>query len=252
MMRTATAWLCCAPALAAALAPPKSGVGGPNMNGEYVVQHGTTQKPMKAYSEQGLYPKSEFFDVYSPQIKTLYGQVYWTMMEGTPLPPDIVSRFNKKTMAVVGYECNQIAETADGKEYPIPINAAYNHHHGSYLKSSNAVLKKVPAPPGFAGHMDGDGSVWYAEDQRPQHLRTGPASTTFHEGNGGEYRKSYHGYPKGHAQLVESPASFHLQPMQIDTWNRSNVNATTGGPGWQTRAMLSFAAPPSSCDRGIP
>ena len=37
------------------------------------------------------------------------------------------------------------------------------------------------------------------------------------EGNGGEYRKSYHGYPAGFAQLIESPTHFHIQPMQIDT-----------------------------------
>lgn len=218
---------------ASALAPPKSGVGGPNMNGEYFVQHGREQKAMKPYSEQGLYPKSEWFDVYSPEISTLYGQVFWTMMEGTPLPPEIVRRFTNKTMAVVGYECNQIAEIPDGTEYAIPINAAYNHHHGALVKSENAVLKKVPAPPEFVGHTDGDGMIWVAEDKRPEHLRTGPASTTFHEGNGGEYRKSYHGYPKGHAQLVESPTSFHFEPMQIDTWNRSNVNETTGGPAWK-------------------
>lgn len=110
--------------------------------------------------------------------------------------------------------------------------AADNHHHGALLKSSAALLKRVPAPPGHAGHADSDGMVWVAEDQRPLGARgAAPASTTFHEGNGGEFRKSYHGYSRGHAQLVESPESFHLQPMQIDTWNRSNVNHTTGGPG---------------------
>lgn len=102
------------------------------------------------------------------------------------VPPAIVERFRNKTMAVVGYECNQVGEDADGKEYPIPINAAYNHHHGATLKSNNAQLKRVLAPPGHHGHADSDGMIWVAEDQRPLDQRTGIASTTFHEGNGGE------------------------------------------------------------------
>lgn len=40
------------------------------------------------------------------------------------------------------------------------------------------------------------------------------------KGNGGESRKSFHGYPNGFAQLIESPQSYHLTPMQIDTRNR--------------------------------
>ena len=55
--------------------------------------------------------------------------------------------------------------------------------------------------------------------------------TPTHAFNTPHVSQSYHGYSNGHAQLVESPASFHLQPMQIDTWNRTNVNASTGGPG---------------------
>ena len=101
---------------------PTSGVGGSNMNGEYRAMVGTSMITMKPYAEQG-YAKAEWFDVYSPEIKTLYGQVFWTMMEGTPLPPRIVRRFKNKTMAVVGYECNQIGQMANGSEYAIPINA---------------------------------------------------------------------------------------------------------------------------------
>ena len=47
-----------------------------------------------------------------------------------------------------------------------------------------------------------------------------PTSQFYSEGNGGEFRKSYHGYPHGYAQLIESPTTFHIQPMQIDTKNR--------------------------------
>eukprot|EP00957_Ditylum_brightwellii_P155755 11858239-Ditylum_brightwellii.AAC.1 len=32
-------------------------------------------------------------------------------------------------------------------------------------------------------------------------------------------RKSYHEYSSGYAQAIESPDTFHITPMQIDTWN---------------------------------
>ena len=47
-----------------------------------------------------------------------------------------------------------------------------------------------------------------------------PTNQMFSEGNGGESRKSFHGYPDGFAQLIYSPDSWHLIPMQIDTRNR--------------------------------
>jgi hypothetical protein len=42
-----------------------------------------------------------------------------------------------------------------------------------------------------------------------------PLLQWFSEGNGGEMRRSYHGYPKGFAQLIESPDTFHVVPMQM-------------------------------------
>ena len=47
-----------------------------------------------------------------------------------------------------------------------------------------------------------------------------PTSQWFSEGNGGESRKSFHGYPDGFAQLLHSPTQWHINPMQIDTRNR--------------------------------
>ena len=49
-----------------------------------------------------------------------------------------------------------------------------------------------------------------------------PASQMFSEGNGGESRKSFHGYPAGFAQLLESPTTWHITPIQIDTRNRDH------------------------------
>ena len=46
------------------------------------------------------------------------------------------------------------------------------------------------------------------------------ALAVFKENPGGEYRKSYHGYPHGYATLLHSPEHFICEPMQIDTHNR--------------------------------
>ena len=45
----------------------------------------------------------------------------------------------------------------------------------------------------------------------------------FTSGDGGEFRKSFHGFPFGYAQLVHSPQTFQFNPMQIDTWNRDEM-----------------------------
>ena len=66
----------------------------------------------------------EYFDVYSPVINSKYSEVkeilslvklsktfpkvFWTMMDPVPLDKDIVEKFKGKTMAVVGYETDQV------------------------------------------------------------------------------------------------------------------------------------------------
>ena len=48
-----------------------------------------------------------------------------------------------------------------------------------------------------------------------------PTLPVFKENPGGEFRKSYHGYPSGYAQLIHSPSEWVVKPMQIDTHNRN-------------------------------
>lgn len=69
---------------------------------------------------------SEFFDVYSLPIRSQYAEVFWRMMDPVPLDERIVARFANKTMAVVGYEVDQVRRTAAG-DVPVPITHAYNH-----------------------------------------------------------------------------------------------------------------------------
>ena len=74
-----------------------------------------------------------------------------------------------------------------------------------------------------------------------------PTSQFFSEGNGGEFRKSYHGYPEGFAQLIESPTTFHIQPMQIDTKNRHY-----DGPDFRADLLpKASAAPPNASYSGL-
>lgn len=48
---------------------------------------------------------------------------------------------------------------------------------------------------------------------------------------GGEYRRTFHGYPKGYAQLVRSPDQFNIFVMQIDTKNRDHGDTPKFYPG---------------------
>jgi len=100
----------------------------------------------------------------------------------------------------------------------VPINHAYNHHFEAFLVGQNAKLMKFAKTEDTPKGMNhGAQAFWRAVDTRgvidveldPEQ----PSHHFFSEGNGGEYRKSYHGYPKGFAQVIEMPKEFHIQPM---------------------------------------
>lgn len=67
-----------------------------------------------------------------------------------------------------------------------------------------------------------------------------PTSQVFGAANGGEVRKSFHGYAPPYAQVIASPQQFFITPMQIDTWNRDKMNIThsTFAPGPVPRTNL--------------
>ena len=124
---------------------PKS---APNMNGAYVFSTtpgGTPGRFPKRYAD---YPGGvDFFDVYSPPMTTLYSQVWWSPLEPTPLPADVVKRYAGKGMAIVGWEIDQVMRTPDG-DVSVPISATYNHHYVSQLigaKARHRCLQKRPA-----------------------------------------------------------------------------------------------------------
>ena len=204
------------------------------------------------------YSGKEFFEVYSPLIRTAYGEVYWRMMDEVPLPQDIVDRFDGRVMAVVGYEVDQVrtdTSTDDSGDVPVPITHAYNHHYGAWISNSRKVRmvkkKRDQSDKKLGGMMMDHGSdeYWTAEPMTIEEEGAIPLSQFFSEANGGEMRLSYHGYPSSYAQLLDSPNVFHIQPMQIDTWNRDEPTAAfrPGGPLPKSSSQI----PPSAGYSGL-
>lgn len=147
-----------------------------------------------------------------------------------PLPDHIVRRFAGKVIAITGYEQDQVLVDPVGqpgvhpeRDVSVPINWAYNHHYMCWVTGEHSEMKEVAAEPGDTS-AHGAPTKWMAVETPSAKYRTtphdAPTSLLFSEGNGGESRKSFHGYPKGYAQLLASPRAWHLTPMQIDTRRR--------------------------------
>ena len=112
-----------------------------NMNGDYVISNPDESQGIEWSDDMSLDGKSEYFDVFSGPITSEYSQVWWTSMPDYPIPAEIVSRFKGKTIAITGYEADQVIVNADGSTGPsIPINHAYNHHYVSWLQGAGSEL----------------------------------------------------------------------------------------------------------------
>ena len=204
-----------------------------NMNGEYLLSN--SHPNGKWDSNYAKFGEVEYMDVYSPLISSQYSEVYWTMMDPVPLDPAVVDKFKGKIMAVVGYETDQVIKSPGG-DVSVPIIHAYNHHYCAYMSGALSEMKQVTGDLGVEDRgMNNHGApAWWQtfmkEGVSDAASDSGvPTSQFYSEGNGGEFRKSYHGYPSGYAQLIESPEFFHIQPMQIDTKNR-HYNGTDFKP----------------------
>lgn len=146
--------------------------------------------------------------------------------------PDLnsLSRISGKVMAITGYEQDQVMVSPTGKpgenpaeDVSVPINWAYNHHYMAWMTGTHSKMVRIqnPDPNDVSAH--GSPMKWMAVDLPTANERLNadiPTNQMFSEGNGGESRKSFHGYPDGYAQLIDSPNQWHITPMQIDTRNR--------------------------------
>ena len=104
--------------------------------------------------------RRESFDYYHGPITSTYGQVWWGAHPGGDLPKEVVERFAGKVMAVVGIEMDQVRRKGDKdtdgsllqEDVSLPINVAYNHHHGSLIIGRGAELKTMSPDEGEPFH----------------------------------------------------------------------------------------------------
>ena len=64
------------------------------------------------------------------------------MMDPVPLDEKIVEKFQGKTLAVIGYEADQVMRTEDG-DLSVPITHAYNHHYCAYMSGSLSEMRSI-------------------------------------------------------------------------------------------------------------
>ena len=174
-------------------------------------------------------------------------------MPAVPLPDDLIKRFDGKGMAVVGYETDSVRRTPSG-DVSVPINMAYNHHHDAYFTGKHSKMEKVPYDP-----LDLTIPPMARADPHVRHIpvETSPSPnnlpTSLHlaDGNGGEYRKSYHGFPAPVAYVVDSPQSVSVNPMFIDTWNREHMNVSGGSKFVPGPLPKHSEAPPNASYSGL-
>lgn len=206
-----------------------------NMNGDYVFSStpgGTPGKFPEAYKD---YPGGvEYYDVYSPPITTLYSQVWWSPLAPTKMPDEMVKKYAGVGMAIVGWEIDQVRRTPDG-DVSVPISAHYNHHYVASMIGAGARFNKIvldgPDDPRVEVLKKQSGHGRVAVDQ-PQYLveevRESALGLSQHQqfssANGGEYRKTLHGFSPSQVLVVDSPTEFQISPMQIDTWNRDAMD----------------------------
>ena len=230
-------------------------ISAPNMNGPHLYGIANPNMSSGYFSTNftDISPNAEYFDVYTSPITSRYADVYWTMMPEIPLSKEIVSRFNNKVMAITGYEMDQVIVYPNKTEESIPCTWSYNHHYVAHLQGANSKMVKVKSSPNYEmwDYSHGPESYKFVtinESASPNNIAT---SQTFSSANGGESRGSFHGYPYNKAQLIHSPKSFHIQPMQIDTRNREAEyinDKTTYHPGLLPK---SNKAPPSADYSGL-
>ena len=226
----------------------------PNMNGKYQLSETATSNTSK-YPDYRDYPGGvEYFDVYSPLIVQRYSQVYWKALAPAQLPADVVKKFDGRTMAVVGFEIDQVQNPTvpatggsakpGSEDLSVPINVVYNHHFESTMAGKAAKFVKVQleegeTPQDRGGHgAPNTKETWIVQPVDAEKGMGAHGSTGFGGANGGEYRKSFHGYPPGTAQLLHSPTEFTITPMQIDTWNRDKM------PAWNQTFAPKFVPGP--------
>lgn len=234
-----------------------------NMNGDYETSKTPNANNNKFPTQYAHYPRPvQSFDVYSGEIETLYSQVYWRGQDPVALPAEVIAAFANKIMAIVGFEIDQVRITPEG-DVRVPINVAYNHHFESTMVGSKSSFEKV----WFEGPNDvrllellrehgGHGvpsqhEHWFVRGGANDKTGAVPTQQDFGAANGGEARKSFHGFAPGFVQLIQSPHTIQITPMQIDTWHREKMNLTGYSPFVPGPLPRSSLAPKNALYSGL-
>ena len=178
-------------------------------------------KKKKKYNTK--YPTAEYFEVYSPLISTRYGQVFWAQMDPVALPTEIITRFQNKTMAIVGYEVDQVRripitvdneDTSDDdddqqqqqqqwQDISVPITHAYNHHYIASIHnqdmgqmqsvSMSASADKATLPYHHAMMTHGTEEIWdFVPHHHHHHSTTTTSSSSTTTSGGSMQSNAYH------------------------------------------------------------
>jgi len=145
------------------------------------------------------------------------------------LPKDIVQEFKGNAISLTGFEVDVLNENNNS----IPEFLVYNHHYCATLLGSSSQMVKIGSRQQDSLLRDDQNRFrrrafevhppeWEPRDvpSMTDLLNTFssvPTAHNFWQGNGGEHRKSFKHLPEGTGQLLESPTSFVLQPMLINT-----------------------------------
>lgn len=163
--------------------------------------------------------RGNYFEVVAPPLTLKYGQVSFHSLN-VKFPDEIVQKFQGKTVAITGFE-NQVTrmDNATGKEMAVPCSDLYNHHWNLFMASSkNGFSDEEYAQ--MSSHHGSSSSQHGAPKPQVASLRGAiPVRQVFSEANGNEHRGTFHGTPKGYAQLLDSPATLSLVHMSINTRN---------------------------------
>eukprot|EP00931_Biecheleriopsis_adriatica_P073231 TRINITY_DN47561_c0_g1_i1.p1 TRINITY_DN47561_c0_g1~~TRINITY_DN47561_c0_g1_i1.p1 ORF type:complete len:531 (-),score=57.83 TRINITY_DN47561_c0_g1_i1:73-1665(-) len=219
----------------------------PHLGRSKVPYFGESHGYKNALDGRPLVHRGEYFEVVSPPLEVLYGQVHNKFMPTVSLPEAVVKRFQGRTMAITGFE-NQVIRVDEQTQEEIPVACSdlYNHHWNLYLLGSDAPFSDQDRLQEHGKHAWGEPGDEALPGLGTRHLLQGeivPVRQVFSEGNGNEHRGSFHGTPRGYAQLLFSPATAELMHMSINTRNPAGFNLNPAlGP--QPRASTSRGLDP--------
>merc|ERR1719182_1144637 len=108
------------------------------------------------------------------------------MRDAVDLPADLVQRFANNTMAIVGYEADQVYKRPDG-DVSIPIYDQYNHHYEAYMLGAYGVMDSAEvnaADSAYGSHAVKRRYFTRSVKGDPRAASPIPSSQWFSEGNG--------------------------------------------------------------------